>query len=85
MRDRPDDRATLLRRRRPDSPSPPHRARGEFLGLMAEGRSNSASPGTLLSERTVEANIATMFRKLDVPVSPDVNRRVLAVLTLLRA
>ena len=75
----------LLRRSRSDSPLAALSLReAEILGLMAEGRTNAAIAGELfLSEKTVEANIATMFRKLDVPVSPDVNRRVLAVVTLL--
>jgi DNA-binding NarL/FixJ family response regulator len=75
----------LLRRTRSDSPLARLSPReAEILGLMAEGLTNSAIAGRLyLSEKTVEANIASMFRTLDVPVSPDVNRRVLAVVTLL--
>jgi serine/threonine-protein kinase len=58
----------------------------QVLALMAEGRSNAAIAAQLfLSERTVEAVTAQVFRKLDLEASPDVNRRVLAVLTLLRA
>lgn len=74
----------LLRLTRSDSPLARLSPReAEILGLMAEGLTNSAIPGRLyLSEKTVEANIASMFRTLDVPVSPDVNRRVLAVVTL---
>jgi hypothetical protein len=37
------------------------------------------------SERTVEAVTAAVFRKLQIDPSPDVNRRVLMVLTLLRS
>ena len=75
----------LLRRSRSDSPLARLSPReAEILGLMAEGLTNSAIAGRLyLSEKTVEANIASMFRTLEVPVSPDVNRRVLAVVTLL--
>jgi DNA-binding NarL/FixJ family response regulator len=75
----------LLRRTRSDSPLARLSPReAEILGLMAEGLTNSAIAGRLyLSEKTVEANIASMFRTLEVPVSPDVNRRVLAVVTLL--
>lgn len=55
----------------------------EVLNLMAEGRSNAAIAGALwISAKTVEATIAQIFRKLDLPLSPDINRRVLAVLTL---
>jgi serine/threonine-protein kinase len=77
----------LLRRTRSDSPLARLSPReAEILGLMAEGLTNSAIAGRLyLSEKTVEANIASMFRTLGVPVSPDVNRRVLAVVTLLSA
>ena len=58
----------------------------EVLGLMAEGRSNSAISQTLfLSPKTVEANVGQIFRKLDLPPSPDDHRRVLAVLECLRA
>ncbi|GAA0970199.1 response regulator transcription factor [Acrocarpospora macrocephala] len=57
----------------------------EILGLMAEGRSNTGISTRLgLSERTVEALCSQVFRKLRLEPSADVNRRVLAVLTLLR-
>ena len=77
----------LMQRRRPNSPlshlTPRER---EILALMAEGRSNSGIAGELvLSERTVETVCAQVFRKLGLEPSPDVNRRVLAVLTLLRS
>ena len=53
---------------------------------MAEGRSNAGIAGELIvSERTVETVCAQVFRKLGLEPSPDVNRRVLAVLTLLRS
>ena len=49
--------------------------------VMAEGRSNLAIAAELgISERTVEAACAQVFRKLDLEPSPDVNRRVFAVL-----
>ena len=76
----------LMSRRRPDSPlsdlTPRER---EILALMAEGRSNAGIAGELVvSERTVEAVSSQVFRKLGLEQSPDINRRVLAVLTLLR-
>ncbi|KAB7743569.1 response regulator [Nostocoides sp. F2B08] len=55
------------------------------LLLMAEGRSNAGIASELgLGERTVEAACAGLFRKLDLAVGPDVNRRVLAVLAFLQ-
>jgi DNA-binding NarL/FixJ family response regulator len=77
----------LMQRRRPDSPlshlTPRER---EILALLAEGRSNAGIARELVvSERTVETVCAQVFRKLGLEPSRDVNRRVLAVLTLLRS
>lgn len=58
----------------------------EILALMAEGRSNRGITERLvLSERTVESHVRTIFRKLDLPHSDDDHRRVLAVLRHLDA
>jgi DNA-binding NarL/FixJ family response regulator len=78
--------AQLMRGRRPDSPLERLTSRErDILALMAEGRSNAGIARELgISERTVEAASATVFQKLDLEPSPDLNRRVLAVLTLLR-
>jgi DNA-binding NarL/FixJ family response regulator len=78
--------ARLMQRRRPDSPLLRLTDREQqILSLIAEGRSNAGVAQTLgISERTVEAACAQLFRKLGLEPSPDVNRRVLAVLTLLR-
>jgi DNA-binding NarL/FixJ family response regulator len=78
--------ARLMQRRRPDSPLLRLTPREtEILGLIAEGRSNAGVARELhISERTVEAACGQLFRKLDLEPSPDTNRRVLAVLTLLR-
>jgi DNA-binding NarL/FixJ family response regulator len=55
----------------------------EGLGLVAAGLTSAAIAGRLyLSEKTVEVDIASTFRTLDVPISPIVNRRVMAVVTL---
>lgn len=57
----------------------------EVLELMAEGRSNAAICRALgIGEKTVEARINIIFSKLALEPTPDDNRRVLAVLTLLR-
>jgi DNA-binding NarL/FixJ family response regulator len=56
----------------------------EVLQLMAEGRSNTAIGQRLfLSESTVGKHTANIFAKLDLTVSDDDNRRVLAVLAYL--
>jgi DNA-binding NarL/FixJ family response regulator len=57
----------------------------EVLTLMAEGRSNTAIAKQLfLSESAVGKHIASIFGKLNLPVSDDDNRRVLAVLAHLQ-
>jgi DNA-binding NarL/FixJ family response regulator len=56
----------------------------EVLALMAEGRSNAAIAGTLVvTEKAVGKHTNSIFTKLDLPVAPDDNRRVLAVLAWL--
>ncbi|GID32481.1 LuxR C-terminal-related transcriptional regulator [Paractinoplanes brasiliensis] len=58
----------------------------EVLKLVAEGRSNRAVAGKLhMSIKTVEAYIASIFTKLDLAPAEEDNRRVLAVLTWMRA
>ena len=58
----------------------------EVLRLIAEGMSNAAIAGELyLAPKTVETVCTSIFRKLELYPSDHVNRRVLAVLTLLRA
>jgi DNA-binding NarL/FixJ family response regulator len=77
---------TLLRRARSDSPVDQLTERErEILGLMAEGRSNTGIAAVLgISKRTVESTCTQVFRKLGIEPDSDVNRRVLAVLMLLR-
>jgi DNA-binding NarL/FixJ family response regulator len=56
----------------------------EVLGLMAEGRTNSAIARQLVvSDRAVEKHVANIFTKLDLPPSGEDHRRVLAVLRYL--
>ncbi len=58
----------------------------EVLGLMAEGRTNTAIGQRLfLSERTVEGNVRRIFDKLGLTDTPADKRRVLAMLAFLRA
>ena len=58
----------------------------EVLALMAEGRTDRGIREALwLSQKTVEAHVRSIFRKLDLPAAPSENRRVHAVLTFLRS
>ena len=53
---------------------------------MAEGRSNNGIAKHLyISEGAVEKNVRGILAKLDLPVSENDHRRVLAVLTYLGA
>jgi DNA-binding NarL/FixJ family response regulator len=56
----------------------------EVLGLMAEGRTNSAIAASLvISEGAVEKHVASIFSKLNLPATSTDHRRVLAVLRYL--
>jgi DNA-binding NarL/FixJ family response regulator len=56
----------------------------EVLGLMAEGRSNSAIAQQLvITERAVAKHTASIFMRLGLQPSDDDNRRVLAVIAYL--
>ena len=83
----PEVVSRLLGRRRREDPlselSPRER---EVLGLMAEGRSNHAIASQLVvTERAVEKHVTSIFNKLSLPPAQQDHRRVLAVLTYLRA
>jgi len=71
------------------APSPPAARRlqgltpreAEVLGLLAEGLSNAGVAARLvLSQRTVDAHLRSVFAKLELPDGPLDNRRVHAVL-----
>jgi serine/threonine-protein kinase PknK len=58
----------------------------EVLALMAEGRSNGGVSRQLwVSERTVEKHVHSILMKLGLPDTTDDHRRVLAVVTFLKA
>ena len=78
--------AQLLRRQREHNPLDELTDRErEVLGLMAEGRSNHAIAQRLVvTLKTVETHIASIFSKLGLEPEADDHRRVLAVLTWLR-
>jgi DNA-binding NarL/FixJ family response regulator len=58
----------------------------EVLALLAEGLSNRAIAERLfVTERTVEAHVKQIFLKLGLQADASSHRRVLAVLTYLRA
>jgi DNA-binding NarL/FixJ family response regulator len=82
----PDIVARLISRRRERSPLDDLTTRErDVLRLMAEGRSNEGIANTLvLSERTVETHVSSIFGKLGLPASSNDHRRVLAVLASLR-
>ncbi len=71
----------LARSRRRDPMAPLSPREREVLGLMAEGRSNSAIAASLVvNEGTVEKHVSNIFTKLDLPPADHSHRRVLAVL-----
>jgi DNA-binding NarL/FixJ family response regulator len=58
----------------------------EVLALMAEGHSNQSIGASLgVESKTVEGHITTSFSKLGLEPQVPAHRRVLAVLTFLRA
>ena len=83
----PEVVAQLLGRRRRSDPLEGLSARElEVLALMAEGRSNAGIAERLVvTEGAVEKHISSIFAKLGLPAAPSDHRRVLAVLTYLRA
>jgi serine/threonine-protein kinase len=58
----------------------------DVLALMSEGRTNTGIASALsMGERTVEAHVRSIFLKFGLHPEPEDHRRVLAVLTYLRA
>ncbi|HSB37760.1 MAG TPA: response regulator transcription factor [Gaiellaceae bacterium] len=79
--------STLVSRERPDDPlarlTPRER---EVLELMAAGSSNQGIADSLvITVRAVEKYVSSIFTKLGLPSTGSESRRVLAVLTFLRA
>ena len=83
----PEVVAQMLNRRRPANPLDTLSDRQRtVLSHMAEGQSNAAiARGLEVTERAVERDVSTIFSKLGLPAGSDGHRRVLAVLTFLRA
>ena len=77
----------MLGRRRRDDPLSVLTARErEVLELMAEGRTNAAIAEQLVvTDRAVEKHVTCIFGKLGLASTHDDHRRVLAVLTFIRA
>jgi DNA-binding NarL/FixJ family response regulator len=83
----PEVVAHLLGRRRDDDPIGQLSERErEVLAAMAEGLSNSAIAERLvITERSVEKHITSIFSRLDLPPASEHNRRVLAVVAYLQS
>jgi DNA-binding NarL/FixJ family response regulator len=76
----------LGRRRRVDPLAALTAREREVIALMAEGKSNHGIADALvIGEAAVEKHVTNMFQKLDLGPSSTEHRRVLAVLTYLRA
>jgi DNA-binding NarL/FixJ family response regulator len=82
----PEVVAQLFARRRRGDPLRTLTARErEVLGLMAEGRSNTAiAKHLVVTEGAVEKHVRNIFTKLDLPPDDEQHRRVLAVLAFLK-
>jgi DNA-binding NarL/FixJ family response regulator len=83
----PEVVAQMVGRRRQDRPLSDLTPReGQVLALMAEGRTNRAICEDLsVTERAVERHVTSIFGKLGLHATAQDHRRVLAVLTFLRA
>jgi DNA-binding NarL/FixJ family response regulator len=83
----PEVVAQMLERRRRGGPLDELSERElDVLAGMAEGRSNLAIATRLgISEHALQRDVAGVFSKLDLPAGAEGHRRVLAVLTYIRA
>jgi DNA-binding NarL/FixJ family response regulator len=80
----PDVVAQLVVRRGRDPLDRLTQREREVLGLMAEGRSNTAIARVLVvTDGAVEKHVKNIFTKLDLPPDEEQHRRVLAVLAYL--
>jgi DNA-binding NarL/FixJ family response regulator len=78
-------RQLFVRRRRDDPLRALTPREREVLGLMAEGRSNTAiARKMVVTDGAVEKHVRNIFTKLDLPPDDEQHRRVLAVLTYLQ-
>lgn len=76
----------LVRSRRKDPIATLSAREREVLGLMAEGRSNTAiTEALVLSHGAVEKHVSSIFTKLALPPHEQDHRRVLAVLRFLES
>jgi DNA-binding NarL/FixJ family response regulator len=82
----PEIISQLLRRGRERNPLDALTERErEILSLMAQGYSNdSICHRLVISRRTVESHVSSVFAKLGIVESPESSRRVLAVLAYLQ-
>ena len=75
----------VMRKRRANSAIELTEREQDVLALLAEGLSNQAIADRLaINERTVETHTARIFTKFGLAQSPEIHRRVMAVLTYLR-
>lgn len=75
----------VLRRRRANAAAALTEREEEVLALVAEGLSNQAIAESLaINERTVESHTTRIFMKFGLTQSPEIHRRVTAVLAYLR-
>ena len=76
----------LGRRRREDPLDTLTPREREVLELMGEGRSNRGIAEQLVvTPAAIEKHVTSIFAKLGIPQATEDHRRVLAVLTFLRA